>query len=324
MLTSFAYDFLRMLQDRGSSQHTIRNYSIDLNTFKEWLEQEMKIDPSKRMEKIHYLDLSPTALETDLLHLEGIDKYRMRKYFAHLHETQPNRRTLLRRISALRSFFRYLVKTRRLSIDPLQALDNPKSEKPLPGFITYEQVLRLFEKPDLSLYTGLRDRCMMEMLYSSALRVSELVGLNVDDVDFQAYTILIRGKGKKERLLPFTQSAAGWLKEYLNSPWRYVSCQDHLAAVDEVAIFLNKFGTRLTTRSVDRAFNKYLLECGFLEKVTPHTIRHTIATHWLENGMDLKTIQSLLGHSNLATTSIYTHVCAGLKHKAYKLAHPRA
>lgn len=323
MIVQMAHRFLSALKDKGSSEHTIRNYSIDLNHFKDWLENDLQLTPDQQGNKISYSQFI-TSRETQGLDLKSVDKHKLRLYFAHLHEVTPNRRTVLRRVSSLRSFFRYLVKTRVLENDPMQLLDNPKADKGLPCFISYDQVMRMFEKPDLSEYIGLRDRAMMELLYSSALRVSELVGLNRADVDFEARTLLIRGKGKKERLIPFTQSARGWLKEYLESPWRLINSDTHFAQIDSKAIFLNKLGTRLTTRSVDRAFNKYLLACGFLEKVTPHTIRHTIATHWLENGMDLKTIQALLGHSNLATTSIYTHVCGSLKKKAYDAAHPRA
>lgn len=323
MLVQTAYDFLKFLHQKGSSDHTLRNYSIDLNVFKDWLESYRKVEATHRLEKIGYKPPFPSSVEKDLS-LEGLDKSCMRQYLAFLNETISNRRSLLRKISSLRSFFKYGARLERLAIDPMQQLDNPKSEKSLPIHIQYDQVLRLFDQPDLSSYIGLRDRAMMELLYSSALRVSELVGLDRSDIDMQQRLILVRGKGKKERLIPFTQSAAGWLKDYLESPWRHHDSPEHIAQIDPKAVFLNKLGTRLTSRSVDRAFNKYLRMCGFIEKVTPHTIRHTIATHWLENGMDLKTIQALLGHSNLATTSIYTHVCTDLKRKAVLQAHPRA
>jgi integrase/recombinase XerC len=322
MLIQTAYDFLSFLHQKGSSEHTLRNYSMDLNVFKEWLESYRKIDPSLRAEKIGYKP--PFSSPLIDIHLEGLDKSCLRQYLAFLSENTPNRRSLLRRISSLRSFFRYGVRIERIDVDPMQWLDNPKSEKSLPIHIQYDQILRFFDQPDLSNYIGFRDRTIMELFYSSALRVSELVGLNREDIDMSQRLILVRGKGKKERLIPFTQSAAGWLESYLQNSWRHQDSAHHLAQIDPKAVFLNKMGTRLSSRSVDRAFNKYLTACGFIEKVTPHTIRHTIATHWLENGMDLKTIQALLGHSNLATTSIYTHVCTDLKRKAILQAHPRA
>ena len=164
----------------------------------------------------------------------------------------------------------------------------------------------------------------MELFYSSGLRVSELVDLNRPDFDPQSLLLKVRGKGKKERIVPITQNASTWLSSYLNHPERHKEIDGHLPEVDPNAIFLNKLGTRLTTRSVDRNFDKYLTISGLAGKVTPHTIRHTIATHWLENGMDLKTIQTLLGHRSLATTTIYTHVNTKLKQKVYQESHPRA
>jgi len=156
----------------------------------------------------------------------------------------------------------------------------------------------------------------MELFYSSGLRVSELVGLNRTDFDPSNGMLHIRGKGKKERRIPITKNAAKWIGDYLNHPGRIQK--------DEAAIFLNKWGTRLTVRSVDRNFESYLLQSGLAATITPHTIRHTIATHWLEKGMDLKTIQLLLGHSSLATTTIYTQVSTKLKKEVYNKAHPSA
>ncbi len=164
----------------------------------------------------------------------------------------------------------------------------------------------------------------MELFYSSGLRVSELVALNRSDVDAKNLLIKLRGKGKKERIVPITKNAAEWIQTYLEHPERYLDVDGHQAQVDSDAVFLNKLGTRLTLRSVDRGFDKYLKASGIANKITPHTIRHTIATHWLENGMDLKTIQVLLGHSSLATTTIYTQVSTKLKKKVYDKAHPRA
>ncbi len=156
--------------------------------------------------------------------------------------------------------------------------------------LSYAQVERLFEQPDTSDYLGFRDRCIMELFYSSGLRISELVGLNRQDFDARNFRLRVIGKGKKERIVPITQTAAKWLKEYLDHPW------NRAREVDEKAIFLNKWGKRLTARSVDRKFEEYLKASGLVGKITPHTIRHTIATHWFEKGMDLKTIQVLLGH----------------------------
>jgi len=194
----------------------------------------------------------------------------------------------------------------------------------LPVSLNYEQLTQLFDQPDTSTYLGYRDRTIMELFYSSGLRVSELAALNRQDFDYENLTVKLRGKGKKERIIPITKNAADWIKSYLDHSERHHDSDMHMAQVDPHAIFLNKLGTRLTTRSVDRKFDHYLTQSGLAGKVTPHTIRHTIATHWLENGMDLKTIQVLLGHSSLATTTIYTQVSSKLKKKVYDETHPRA
>lgn len=170
----------------------------------------------------------------------------------------------------------------------------------------------------------MRDRTILELFYSSGLRVSELVALDRTDFDAASLLLKIRGKGKKERIVPITKNAATWISKYLAHSERHIVGDKHFPEIDHDAIFLNFLGTRLTTRSVDRNFKEYIKASGLAGKATPHTIRHTIATHWLENGMDLKTIQLILGHSALATTTIYTHVSSTLKKQAHKKAHPRA
>ena len=165
---------------------------------------------------------------------------------------------------------------------------------------------------------------MMELFYSSGLRLSELAGLDRQDCDLANLTVKLRGKGKKERIVPITKNAAAWIESYLHHPERHLKTEVHAPQIDEQAIFLNKHGYRLTTRSIDRLFDQHLTQSGLAGKITPHTLRHSIATHWLENGMDLKTIQLLLGHSSPTTTTIYTQVSTKLKKKVYDQAHPRA
>jgi len=276
---------------KNGSPHTLRNYGIDLNAFKLF------------------------AKEQDVA-LQDIDRKALRGFLAHLSDLQQNKRTIARRLSSLRSFFRYAHSHGLIPCNPAEELESPKLDKKIPVSLTYDQVEHLFSQPDTAAYLGFRDRTMMELFYSSGLRVSELVGLNKQDFDAASQILKIRGKGRKERIVPITPSAARWLTQYLNHPERDEE--------DDDAVFLNKHGTRLTVRSVDRKFDQYLTESGLAGKVTPHTIRHTIATHWLENGMDLKTIQVLLGHSSLATTTIYTQVSPKLKKKVYDSAHPRA
>ncbi len=295
-------DYLKGIKD--ASEHTIRNYGIDLNAFKDYLESENLAFP-----------------DCDLL---KIDRKMIRGFLAWLKLNQQSKRTIARRLSTLRSFFRFALSQKIIPNDPTEELDHPKLERKLPVSLNYDQVVHLFEQPDLSSYLGFRDRTIMELLYSSGLRISELAALNRKDIDFDHFTVKLKGKGKKERVIPITKNAGDWIKQYLVHADRFYGSKIHSPQVDEEAVFLNKHGTRITTRSIDRKFDEYLTQSGLSGKITPHTIRHTIATHWLENGMDLKTIQVLLGHSSLTTTTIYTQVSTKLKKKVYDETHPRA
>jgi integrase/recombinase XerC len=323
-----AYDFLKHLSAiKNASEHTIRNYTIDLNGLKGYWEAELlALGEEERSEKIRY-NLPYEARSTfqdSQLDIAKVTRQMIRSYLAYLKADKASKRTVVRRVSSLRSFFSYAMRQGILDKNPIEELESPKLDKEIPLFLSYEEVQRLFEQPDISSYLSFRDRCIMELLYSSGLRVSELVGLNRSDFDRKNLVVKLRGKGKKERIVPITKNAAEWIVAYLEHAERHQDIDGHLGQVDNQAIFLNKLGTRLTPRSVDRKFDKYLTASGLAGKVTPHTIRHTIATHWLENGMDLKTIQVLLGHSSLATTTIYTHVTKNLKKSAYDKAHPRA
>lgn len=281
-------DYLKASKD--ASPHTLRNYGIDLEDFNHFLGKEASLDT--------------------------IDRKTLRGYLADLAAREKSKPTIARKLSTLRTFFKYLYTHQIIASNPAEDLENPRLEKKIPIFLTYEQVERLFNLPDIETVLGFRDRTLMELLYSSGLRVSEIAGLNRQDIQFAENLIRLRGKGKKERIVPVTANALKWLKEYLSHGERNEA--------DHEAVFLNCHGERLSTRSIDRNFEKYLMASGLSAHVTPHTIRHTIATHWLEKGMDLKTIQILLGHSALATTTIYTHVSTRLKRKVYDESHPRA
>lgn len=295
-ITQF-FNHLKVVKD--ASVHTLRNYSIDLNHFKIFLQ----IDSKK-----------PLSLITSL---------NLREFVLDMSRKELNKRTLARRLSTLRTFFKFACAQGWILENPAENLENPKLPRKIPSILTKEQVNALFSKPDLSSYLGLRDRCMLELFYSSGLRVSELIGLNRSDIQFDELLIKVRGKGKKERVIPITKRAAAWVQGYLDQPERHHKVDGHMPEQDPDAIFLNRHGKRLTTRSVDRLFASYIKSLGLSGTVTPHTLRHTIATHLLEHGMDLKTIQSLLGHSTLATTTIYTQVSPKLKKEVHEKAHPR-
>lgn len=331
MLITAIYRFLQHLRVvKNASEHTLRNYAIDLNSLKSFLEHEQF--PTHKTEqlppKIHHKQREQGALSVEeedaLLPLQTIDKKTLRAFLASLSDQGSGKRTIARRLAALRTFFRFAHTQEWIAINPAEELEHPKLEKRLPTSLNYDQVLKLFDQPDTSTYLGFRDRTIMELFYSSGIRVSELVGLNRTDFDPQNLLLKVKGKGNKERIIPITKNASDWITAYLNNPERHANCDGHLAQIDPYAIFLNKRGTRLTTRSVDRKFDLYLKSSGLAGKITPHTIRHTIATHWLENGMDLKTIQIILGHHSLSTTTIYTQVSPKLKKKVYDQSHPRA
>lgn len=288
MWSKFCSQFLDYLNIvKNASPHTLRNYAIDLETFGFFHKK------------------------TDL---EEVDRKTIRGFLADLSNQGKSKRTIARKLSSLRSFFKYALQQNIIKNDPCQELETPRLEKKIPSFLSYEQVERLFQQPDIETLLGLRDRTIMELFYSSGLRLSELAGLNISDLDHEELLIKLRGKGKKERIVPITKNACSWLERYIAHPERENS----------QALFLNKYGNRLSDRSIDRKFKEYLKQSSLSAKITPHTIRHTIATHWLENGMNLKTIQALLGHSSPSTTTIYTQVSMKLKKKVYDQAHPRA
>lgn len=324
MFVSTAYKFLRyLIVVKNASEHTTRNYAIDLNALKTYLEKR-HFNPVNKgtMPKIHSKMTEPLSSDPDIP-LSTIDRKIIRSFLADLTTSGANKKTIVRRLSSVRTFFKYAFSQKIVQVNPTEDLETPKIEKKIPTSLSYDQVLKIFELPDLQTLLGFRDRVIMELFYSSGLRVSELVSLDRKDFDPKSLLVKLKGKGKKERIIPITKNAANWINRYLEHPDRYRSLDGHKPQIDPQAIFLNKWGTRLTTRSVDRNFDTYLKKSGLAGKVTPHTIRHTIATHWLENGMDLKTIQVLLGHSALSTTTIYTQVSTQLKKKVYDQTHPR-
>lgn len=297
-MTDWKQNFLRYLQNiKNFSSHTLRNYDLDLVNFYTFLDSQ---------------------------HIYEVDKKKIRLYLAYLNQKNLSKRTVLRRLSTLRSFFKFLFKEKLIPNNPLEGISSPKLGKTLPLALTREEIDRFFEQPDVGTFLGFRDRVIMELFYSSGLRVSELIHLNRSDFNDKQFLLKVKGKGKKERLIPVTKNAAQWIIQYLQHPSRYLDGEHHQKEKDQEAIFLNKWGTRLTSRSVDRNFKFYLKKSGLATHITPHIIRHTIATHWLENGMDLKVIQSLLGHDSLFATTVYTHLSSATHKKIYKKTHPLA
>ncbi len=252
--------------------------------------------------------------------LLGLDVDQARGYLVHLNEKGYSKATIARKLATLRSFYKFLVKTNRCPSNPLTAIRTPKQEKKLPRFLEYEEVKRLLETPPTDSWLGARDRAILETLYSTGIRVSELVALNLDDIDFLSEVIHIRGKGKKERITPISSSALQAIQHYMEFRNKRAENNSHF---DSKVLFANKHGQRLSTRSVRRKMDKYLKMAGLDPAISPHTLRHSFATHMLNNGADLRSVQELLGHQSLSTTQIYTHLTTRKLKEVYEDAHPR-
>lgn len=291
--------FLRSLRiERNASPLTLKSYAEDFNSFFDYLQD--------RVGRV------PEPSETDISMLRG--------YVAYLHECQYAKTTIARRLASLRSFFRYCAREKLVNSNPAKALRTPRTGRKLPSFLTTQQTVTLIEAPPSDEPSGLRDRAMLETMYSAGLRVAELVGLNLSDWDRDANVLRVRGKGRKERIAPVGRHASAALHEWLAV--REVS--DDARPEEREAIFLNRFGKRLTTRSVGRMLEKYVKANGLDSKISPHSMRHTFATHMLDGGADLRSVQELLGHKSLTTTQIYTHVSTQRMRETYDSAHPHA
>lgn len=287
--------FLTYLSDgRGYSLHTVASYRGDLDHYAAFC-QEQDVDPA-----------SPPR---------GF----LRGYLGYLTERGYARRTVARRVAALRSFFGY--QTQHNGGDnPAEQLHCPKLQRTLPKFLSEEQVEALLQAPDVKTPQGCRDVCILELLYSTGCRVSELVGLNLEDLNLSAGCARVLGKGRRERIVLLGERAIVVVKQYLQEG-RSKLIQ---GKTGERALFLNRFGNRLTDRSVRRLIDKHTEAAALHLHVSPHTLRHTFATHLLEHGADLRSVQELLGHANLSTTQIYTHVTKRRLYQEYRAAHPRA
>ena len=223
---------------------------------------------------------------------------------------------------AVRSLYKFLCREGILEINPVESIRTPKLDKKLPKFMTVNDTEALLNLPDLNTLSGIRDSAIMETLYSAGMRVSELVGIDVADVDFLNGVVKVKGKGKKERLSPIGNHALKAIQAYLDK--RKLEMVSNKLCTDSKALFLNNRGGRLTERSVARMLEKYVKKAGIYSKISPHTFRHSFATHLLDRGADLRSVQELLGHANLSTTQIYTHITTERLKEVYDKAHPRA
>ena len=286
-IARFVEKFISYLEiEKNYSIHTVLNYKLDLREFERFLEDKP---------------------------LEGVEYITLRKFLASLKSKNLKSRTLARKISTLKSFYRFLCREGYLKSNPTLLLSSPKLDKHLPNFLTENEMTKLIESPKQDNLLGRRDRAILETLYSTGMRVSELVGLNVETVDFIGGIVKVLGKGKKERLLPIGKTALLAIRAYLD-----------MRDKQRKELFLNKNYIRLTDRGIRNILNKYIRITSLKQHISPHALRHSFATHLLNRGADLRSVQELLGHVNLSTTQIYTHLSTERLKAVYEKAHPHA
>lgn len=307
MVDELLTQFLEHLRyERNVSEHTLRNYQSDLEQFFDHL---APIDP--HTEKRNEPDLAQ------------IDHLTIREWLAALHSAQKKKSSIARKLAALRTFFQFLVREGVVELNPAKLVATPRLEKKLPRHLSVEDAIRFIETPDTETHLGRRDRAMLELLYATGIRVSELTKLNIHDIDFTNKLIRVSGKRRKERIVPFGDPAGDALQAYLAVRDQFL-IHAPISLREPDALFLNYQGTRITTRSVGRMVEKYIRLCAGMYDLSPHALRHSFATHLLDSGADLRDIQELLGHARLSSTQIYTHVSMEKLIEVYDKSHPKA
>ncbi|CAN5592466.1 tyrosine recombinase XerC [soil metagenome] len=296
--------FQHLRYERNVSQHTLRNYSSDLEQFRDYLLLKGRVS-----------DIA----------VSEIDHLTIREWMAELHGESKKKTSIARKLASLRTFFQFLVREGVQENNPAKLVATPKVERKLPTHLSMEDAVRFIETPDLQTDLGRRDRAILEFLYATGMRVGELVGLNLKDIDFREKLVRVTGKRKKQRILPFGEPALQALMYYLNETRATFLNNCPPTERDDQAVFLNYQGTRITTRSVGRMVDKYIKLCAEINRdISPHSLRHSFATHLLDSGADLRDIQELLGHARLSTTQIYTQVSMEKLIEVYDKAHPKA
>jgi integrase/recombinase XerC len=299
MHTAIARFLQYLAVERNASDYTVKSYREDLSALVAYLSD------------VHGGKL-PSPGDITVFDLRG--------YVAALHESGYAKTSIARHLATLRSFFRFGQREGWTKTNPAKPLRNPRKSRTLPHFLSTDDLDRLLTTPPADRPMGIRDRAILETMYSAGLRVGELVGLNDGDLDFEAEILRVRGKGRKERLAPVGSHALHALKLWLKKR----TLRNRRKPDAETPVFVSRVGTRLTTRSVGRMLEKYLKQSGLDSRTTPHSLRHSFATHLLDRGADIRSVQELLGHKSLVTTQIYTHVSAASLREIYERAHPRA
>ncbi len=303
MLQEYLDQFLQHLKyERNVSPHTLRNYASDLDQFKLYLCSVEKRDD---------------------IPLATIDRLTIREWMASLHGDHK-KTSVARKLASLRTFFQFLVREGKLESNLAKMVATPKIERKLPNHLSMEDAVRFIETPDINTDLGRRDRAILEFLYATGIRVGELVSIDLADIDFRERMVRVTGKRKKQRIVPFGEPALQSLMLYLDRSRTVFLSECPETERDPNAVFLHRRGGRLTTRSVGRMIDKYIRLCADIHDISPHSLRHTFATHLLDQGADLRDIQELLGHARLSTTQIYTQVSMEKMIEVYDRAHPKA
>jgi integrase/recombinase XerC len=298
--------FEHLRYERNVSEHTLRNYASDLQQF--------------------YDHLAPADPETGKrreIDVKDIDHITIREWLSDLHSAQKKKTSVARKLAALRTFFQFMLREGVVEMNPAKLVATPRLEKKLPSHLSVEDAIRFIETPDLNTDLGRRDRAILEFLYGTGVRVSELTKLDLHDIDFKNKLIRVTGKRRKQRIVPFGEPALHALVGYLSVRQGFLNNAPP-SERDSQALFLNYQGTRITTRSVGRMVDKYIQICAGIHNISPHSLRHSFATHLLDSGADLRDIQELLGHARLSTTQVYTHVSMEKLIEVYDKAHPKA
>lgn len=302
-------DYLKY--ERHFSDYTVRSYGADLIQFCQFLRGEIGTSYRANATKTEgTTDDQVCAADTTVF----------REFLSYLYAQNYTKSTTARKLATLRSFSKFLIRKGKMSANPLSTIRTPKQEKRLPKCLSLEQVQKLLDAPGDGDILSVRDKAMLEILYSSGIRVSELVALEMQDIDLEEGVLRVRGKGRKDRLTPIGSQAIGALRRY----FQMRAATGRMEAQPSGKVFLNKHGASLSTRSVRRKLDKYLGMAGLDPGISPHTLRHSFATHLLNNGADLRSVQELLGHQSLSTTQIYTHLTTKRVQESYNQAHPRA
>lgn len=290
--------------EKNASQHTITNYLIDLNQFSGFL-----------METGH-------GIEAGGVNLQNLDRMVVRSFMGYLYSKSYSGATMGRKLACLSSFFRFLCREGYLKTNFAKTIPIPKKINKLPSYLTVDDTFRLLDLPEENSFIGARDKAMLELFYSTGMRISELVAIRLENLDLESRMVLVRGKGKKERLLPFGRKTVEAIREYLTFRLQVIRTRKPNPAPEE--IFLNTRGSGISDRGVRKALTRYTKAGHFSGHVSPHTLRHSFATHLLEAGADLRSIQEMLGHASLSTTQKYTHLTMDRLMETYDKAHPRA